>query len=228
MLRQARILDSVIQEFIEGETQTILDVSCGIGTQSIGLAKKGYQVAASDISIKAIEQAKKESTRHKVEIEFQVVDMRMVWEEFQKQFDILIACDNSIPHLQTNDEIFKAFKQFYKCIRPGGGCIVTVRNYSEIDREPGTKMMYPRLVHPMPDGQIILFDVWDFYTEDHYEITIYLIEDRANEIRTKAIRGGKYYCVGVSTLEKLFLDAGFRNVKVMNDRFFQPLILALK
>ena len=57
MMRQASALDSIIQEFIVGEKQTLLDVACGIGTQCIGLAKKGYHVFASDISENEIEHA---------------------------------------------------------------------------------------------------------------------------------------------------------------------------
>ncbi|RLC12898.1 MAG: hypothetical protein DRI24_16775 [Deltaproteobacteria bacterium] len=40
---------------------SILDVSCGFGTQSLGLAKLGYQVTVSDISAKAIDRAREEA-----------------------------------------------------------------------------------------------------------------------------------------------------------------------
>ncbi|CAF3330392.1 unnamed protein product [Rotaria sp. Silwood2] len=39
--------------------KTILDVSCGIGTQTIGLSQKDYQLIISDISVNEIEQARK-------------------------------------------------------------------------------------------------------------------------------------------------------------------------
>jgi hypothetical protein len=45
---------------------------------------------------------------------------------------------------------------------------------------------------------------------------------------TQAIRGGRYYCVTIPTLEKLMGEAGFKKVVTLRDRFFQPLILGMK
>ena len=56
--RQARALDSIIRSEGGPEPHTILDCSCGIGTQSIGLAARGYEVAASDLSPAAVERAR--------------------------------------------------------------------------------------------------------------------------------------------------------------------------
>lgn len=72
----------------------MLDAACGIGTQSIGLAKLGYQVTSSDLSPAEVEQTQQEAIRYGVHIEVQVVDMRKVWETYQRPFDIVIACDN--------------------------------------------------------------------------------------------------------------------------------------
>ena len=225
---QAEALDGVIREFIGETSKTVLDVACGIGTQSIGLAKIGYKVTSSDLSSAEVEQARQEALRYGVQIEFQVVDMRQVWETYQKQFDVVIACDNSVPHLLDDDEILMAFRQFYKCTKSGGSCIITVRDYAQLERKDKQKQMYPRLVHPTDNGQVVMFDVWDF-DGDHYEITTYLVDDVGKSTaQTQVLRGGKYYCVEISTLEKLFTEAGFREVKTLRDRFFQPLLIAIK
>ena len=68
--KQADQLDSVIREFFPGQPQTILDAACGIGTQSIGLAQRGYQVTACDISRQELEKARKEAENHSATIEF--------------------------------------------------------------------------------------------------------------------------------------------------------------
>jgi SAM-dependent methyltransferase len=226
--RQAEALDGVIREFIGETSKTVLDVACGIGTQSIGLAKIGYKVTSSDLSSAEIELARQEALKYGVEIEFQVVDMRQVWETYQKQFDVVIACDNSVPHLLDDGEILTAFRQFYKCTKPGGCCLITLRDYAQLERKDKQKQMYPRLVHPTDNGQIVIFDVWDF-DGNCYEITTYLVDDVGMPAaQTQVLRGGKYYCVEISTLERLFVEAGFREVKTLRDRFFQPLLIAIK
>src|SRR5262245_7057356 len=52
--RQAGQLTSIIRERWGPECRTVLDVSCGIGTQALGLAQRGFLVTASDLSVGAI------------------------------------------------------------------------------------------------------------------------------------------------------------------------------
>ena len=225
---QAEALDSVIREFIGKNSGTVLDVACGIGTQSIGLAKLGYHVTASDLSSAEVEQARQEASRHGVQIEFQTADMCQAWEIQQRQFDVVIACDNAVPHLLEDGEILLAFQQFYKCTKSGGCCIISVRDYTQLERKGKHKQIYPRLVHQTDNGQVIMFDIWDF-DGDTYEITTYLVDDIGGPTaNTQVFRGGKYYCVEIPTLERLFREAGFREVNILRERFFQPLLLAKK
>lgn len=225
--RQAKILDKVIREYSQTPAKTLLDASCGIGTQSIGLARLGYEVCASDLSSGEIEKAKIEATSAGLSIDFHVADMRKVSEVFPGPFDVVISCDNSIPHLLSDADILEAFKQFFKCTKVGGLCLVSVRDYAHMERQDGKKMV-PRTVHPIEGGELLMFDVWEF-DRDQYEITIYIIEDQGeSEAITHILHGGRYYCVEISTLEKLLLKAGFREVHTLRERFFQPLIVALK
>jgi hypothetical protein len=72
-----------------------------------------------------------------------------------------------------------------------------------------------------------LFDVWDFDGE-FYEITTYVTEDRGGDVaRTRVIKGGRYWCVPITTLERLLVDAGYKRTAVLRDRFFQPLIVGM-
>lgn len=56
MLRQGQQLSALIESEWQGRRK-ILDVTCGIGTQAIGLALRGYGVTASDLSSGEIERA---------------------------------------------------------------------------------------------------------------------------------------------------------------------------
>ncbi|HET9023840.1 MAG TPA: class I SAM-dependent methyltransferase, partial [Burkholderiaceae bacterium] len=55
--KQARDLDSLIREFWGDGCRRVSDVACGIGTQTLGLAQLGYQVAGSDLCAEAIDRA---------------------------------------------------------------------------------------------------------------------------------------------------------------------------
>lgn len=224
--RQATILDEVIHEYFGKDVRSILDVACGIGTQTIGLAQKGYQLTASDISGREIEKARLEASRRNLEIDLRVADMRNLQQAFHTQFDLVIACDNAVPHLLSDAEIRRAFEQFYQVTSESGGCIISVRDYDSMER--GGRKLYPRQVHNIPQGKIVVFDCWDF-DGDFYDITMYIVEDTGESVaKTNVIRGGRYYCVSISKLEKLMKEAGFRTVVTLKDRFFQPLLIGLK
>ena len=224
--RQAEILDGVIHEYFPDWVKTILDAACGIGTQCVGLAERGYKLTASDISSSEIEEARLEAKKRNLSIDYQIVDMRYVWNHYGRQFDMVIACDNAIPHLLTEDDIQQTFEQFYQCVKPHGGVILSVRDYAKM--EHGINKLYPRQVHETTDGKIVILDHWKF-DGDFYDMTTYVIEDKGQPLaNTHVIKGGRYYCISTDRLEHLLARVGFEKVVTLHDRFFQPLILGVK
>ena len=121
-----------------------------------------------------LERAQNEALRRDLVIDFRVADMRQLWQAHQRTFDVVIACDNAIPHLLSNAEILTALEQFYCCAAPGGGCIISVRDYALMERSG--RQFYPRLIQDTSQGRAVLFDVWEF-DGDYYDLTIYVVED---------------------------------------------------
>ena len=74
--RQGDQLDSVIRELWGEGVKTILDAACGMGTQAIGLAQRGYAVLASDISAAPLERAREEAEKARPEHRLQPADFR--------------------------------------------------------------------------------------------------------------------------------------------------------
>jgi SAM-dependent methyltransferase len=224
--RQAAALDGIIREFFGPTVRTILDAACGIGTQSLGLAALGYTITASDISPVAVERARGLAQQRNLTIDFRVADMRALRAVTPQSFDIVVACDNAVPHLLTDDDIRRAFRQFHACTSPGGGCILSVRDYANLER--GGRQIHPRMVHDIPGGRLFTFDVWDF-DGDYYDLIIYAVEDRGqDEAAIHVMRGGRYYCVSIDKLEQLLKEAGFEQVIILRERFFQPVLVGLK
>jgi 2-polyprenyl-3-methyl-5-hydroxy-6-metoxy-1,4-benzoquinol methylase len=97
--RQASMLDGIIREYFSGNVKSILDAACGIGTQSIGLAQKGYVLTSSDISSREVDLARLDASKRNLNIDFIIADMRNLKQAYQTKFDLVIACDNAVPHL---------------------------------------------------------------------------------------------------------------------------------
>ena len=104
ILRQGEQLSALIKTEWP-QSKRVLDVSCGIGTQAIGLAQHGYSVTASDISANAITRAKREARARGAKAVFSVCDMRQAHEHHGNGFDVVISCDNSLPHLLTDNDL---------------------------------------------------------------------------------------------------------------------------
>lgn len=223
--RQAAMLDTLIHREATDPARHVLDASCGIGTQSLGLAQLGYSVTASDLSSGSVARAEREAAARALTIEFSVADMREAFAHHGRTFDVVLSCDNSIPHLLSDAEIRTAFDQFYHCTRPGGLCLLSVRDYAATER--GGTQVKPYGLRVEGDTRHLLLQVWDFEGE-HYDLTMYLVEDSGTEAcRTRAFRS-RYYAVPIDHLMELLREAGYEQVRRVDDQFFQPVIVGTR
>ena len=105
--RQGKVLDRIIQSQlgISRNNLSVLDCSCGIGTQAIGLALLGYNVHATDLSPKAVSRAEREAVRLGANLTFGVADFRTLNDQIKGDFDVIISCDNSLPHLLDDRDL---------------------------------------------------------------------------------------------------------------------------
>ena len=224
MQRQAAMLDSVIRE-LWGQVSTVLDASCGIGTQAIGLAQLGYDVTGSDLSPEEIDRAKQEADARNLSMDLSVADMRKAHDHHARDFDVVLSADNSVPHLLTDEDIFTAFRQFFSCTRPGGGCIVTVRDYEKEDMSK--QQVKPYGIREENEVRWLGWQVWDPHPPT-YDFTMYFVEDHGGqECRTHVMRS-TYYAIGIPRLLELMSEAGYSDVKRMDGRFFQPIIVGTR
>ena len=172
-----------------------------------------------------MERAKSEASERGLSIAFSVADMRRAFDHHQQQFDVVISCDNSIPHLLSDEDIFMAMKQFHKCTRPGGGCIITVRDYENEDLSHQQVKSYGiREEHAV---RWLLWQVWDPHPPT-YDVTMYFIQDRGEPTCTTYAYRTTYYAIGIPRLIALMQQAGFDDVQRLDDRFFQPMIIGTK
>ena len=224
MQRQASMLDSVIRE-TWGKVSTLLDVSCGIGTQALGLAQLGYDVTASDLSSEEVNRAKQEATARNLSVAFSVADMRCAHDHHAAEFDVILSADNSVPHLLSDGDILTAFQQFYACTRPKGGCIITVRDYEKEDLSK--QQVKPYGIREEDGVRWLAWQVWDPHPP-MYDVTMYFVEDRGESKCQTHVMRSTYYAIGIPRLIELMTEAGFASVYRTDDSFFQPIIIGTR
>jgi len=221
--RQATQLTEIIRNEWGLGIDAVLDVSCGIGTQAIGLSQCGFRVTASDLSCEEISRAKREASARNLDIAFSVCDMREAYQHHGGGYDLVISCDNSIPCLLSDDDILAAMREMSACLRPGGGCLITVRDYDREERGKG--IVKPHGARDVGDTRNVVFQVWDF-DGDYYDLTMYFVEENrtSKTVQTHAMRS-RYYAISPSKVVTLMEEAGFAAVKRLDDGFYQPVLI---
>src|SRR5262244_3753516 len=126
--QQGTELASLIGEHWGPGARTVLDAAVGIGTQALGLLPLGFRVAGSDLSHAAIQRARREAAARRLSLPCLVADFRALPVR-AASVDVVIVCDNALAHLDTPQEIATALGECFRCARPGGGCLVSMRDY---------------------------------------------------------------------------------------------------
>ena len=223
--RQGAALDRLIRNRL-ANARDVLDCSCGIGTQSIGLASLGYRVKGTDISERSLERARIEAARLGLEVPFAQCDFRDLG-PVEGTFDVVISCDNAIPHLLTEEDVARVFRAMRSKLRPGGLLIITVRDYDQelVDR-PATAT--PQ-INPGPPRQVLVrLHDWDAPRSPMYTIHLLVLTEgptgwKVNHYSTR------YRAIGREALKLAAEHGGFTQVRWNEGNdvgFHQPVMTA--
>lgn len=214
LIAQGRQLDALIQRFSSKPVESILDCTCGIGTQCIGLARQGYRVTGTDISRKSIARAKGEASRFEVDINFAVADIRALDTVVTDHFDCVISCDNSLPALLSAGDVRSGIRQMYQRLESSGICIISLRDYRQIFKEK--KRFHPRQVHETGAGRTVVFDLWDYPEEDIVVFNVfYLREGPAGwDVATRKM---VYRAIYEETLVGVLAGTGFSDIEIIRE-----------
>jgi SAM-dependent methyltransferase len=220
--RQADVLAPLLTQRWGGGVRHVLDAAVGIGTQAIGLASRGFQVVGSDLAAAAVMRARREAELRELILPVVCADFRSL--PFSDgSADVVLVCDNALPHLLSLPEISIALAELRRCVRPGGGCLISMRDYTS-PRAPGTVEVRPYGTREWKGAQYFAEQEWR-WEGSTYQL---LIRIRPVDVGGK---GGSlevettYLAVPVDKVRALMVDAGFTDVQRLDGLYYQPLLL---
>jgi 2-polyprenyl-3-methyl-5-hydroxy-6-metoxy-1,4-benzoquinol methylase len=221
---QASIFGPLIERH-RREKLRILDCACGIGTQSLGLAKRGHTVIGADLSPAVIARARREASARAISAAFQIADMRDLSTVAEEPFHAAIAVDNALPHLSEQD-IARTAHSIAAKLRPGGLFVASIRDYDELLQQRPS--MQPPAFYTDNGRRRIVHQVWDWVDDRTYTLHLYITrETESGWVARHAV--STYRALLRVELSDILSHAGFVDIEwLMPDEsgFYQPIILA--
>jgi glycine/sarcosine N-methyltransferase len=229
IIGQSEVLDNLIREQTgKGPPLRLYDCSCGIGTQALGLAARGYQVHATDLSPKSVERAQTEASKRGLDMTFGVADFRTLAAQVDGEFDVVIACDNSLPHLLTDNELAQAAENIYAKAAPGGLLLASIRDYDAIIQEKPTSV--PVRINGEGKNRRVVFQIWDWLPEsDRYTVNHFILNQPEHDQWTMKYHVTTYRALTRDTMSNAFEQAGFTAIQwhmPENSGYYQPVMTA--
>jgi ubiquinone/menaquinone biosynthesis C-methylase UbiE len=123
-----RTIEKTLKKY---RVKTVLDLTCGTGSQVFWLAKHGYEVIGSDINTNMLKIAKNKAKKEKLGIKFCKGDIRSTR---IGKFDAVITIFNSVGHL-TKLDFEKAIRNIHENLNDGGLYIFDIFNLSYLMKD---------------------------------------------------------------------------------------------
>jgi 2-polyprenyl-3-methyl-5-hydroxy-6-metoxy-1,4-benzoquinol methylase len=207
----------------------VLDCACGIGTQALGLARAGYAVEGTDLSNAEIERAKAEAAARHLDIAFRVDDMRQLRTSSLGAFGVVLAFDNALPHLDSDEDVQTALSAMRDRLCPGGRLFLSLRDYGPLmEQRPG---MRPPAMFSDEGRRRIVHQVWDWQDERRYTVHIFITRQLLNDRWATSHFVGHLRAIAPWEVAAHAEQVGFRQVQVLSPEetgYYQPIVAAIR
>ncbi len=159
--------------------RAVLDASCGTGINAAVLARRGFDVWATDGSEAMIEEAAARFRREQLAIPVR----RCLWADLPgtlaERFDIVLCVGNSLVHAAGRDAMVEALTGLRRMARPGGHVAIDSRNWEKLHAERRIVRVANRAV-ARHGRRCLSFYAWEIpgrLQDEHVAHIVFVFED---------------------------------------------------
>lgn len=129
--RQKKFLAEIFSNASVPAGATVLDCTCGIGTQLIALLQEGYNACGSDISDGQIARCRKELAERGLAAPLYTGDVCALTDFITSDYDVVISCGNSLPLVGSEESFTNALEAINSVLKPGGLLLLTLVDHTQ-------------------------------------------------------------------------------------------------
>jgi cyclopropane fatty-acyl-phospholipid synthase-like methyltransferase len=197
-----RELDFIVQYFNLQTGTRVLDIMCGYGRHSIGLARKGMNVTAVDNLLDYVEEIQKIGLAEKLSLE--PIQSDILGFRSSGKFDLAICMGNSLNFFKEEDGV-KLMKMVADCLNRGGHFLINTWSLAEIViKNFNEKSWSYEGDYKLLNDSVFLFNPTRIETE------FIMIDKNGNTEIKQSID----YIFSYSEMQKMLNSAGFEMEKV--------------
>lgn len=119
--------------FKEGES--ILDIGAGTGNMAIALAEKGFNVTAVEPEEKMAQDILAKARTKEVSVHVHTYTMQQI-DQLEGDFNGIVCVGNTLPHLQSLEEIEDFLEKCYRKLRGDGKLLIQTVNFEKFLANP--------------------------------------------------------------------------------------------
>lgn len=110
----------------------VLDSACGIGADAMALARRGFDVTASDASASMVAEARRRCAQAGLPVEVTQSTWQDLPDRVPGRFDLVLCLGNAIVHTATRPAMIASLEGLRHVLGPGGVLVVDSRNWEHL------------------------------------------------------------------------------------------------
>ncbi len=190
----------------------ILDCACGIGTDALTLARRGFSVQGTDSSLGMVEQARERARYEELDISFTHLSWTDLTKAFRQEFDVVFCTGNAIGHCRDKEEMLASLRGIRGTLKKKGLLVLDSRNWEKLHAE---KPRFTTFGVRVRNGvRCIPLYVWNFpcQWQDEHLIEVVLIFEEDGRVYQR------HYSITYHQISHLELcdrlkEVGFKNIQ---------------
>jgi ubiquinone/menaquinone biosynthesis C-methylase UbiE len=194
---------------------TVLDLACGTGTIACLLARRGYQVTATDGSEEMLTQAMTKAAALEENAPLFVLQA-MPKLHLPEPVDAVVSTLDSLNYLTREKDLRETFCRVYRCLKPGGQFIFDVNTPYKLRRMNGQMYM---------DETEDSFCVWRTFFSERTQCCTYqvdLFHQRSDGAWDRDFEEHRERAWTEEQLRAFLSEAGFDKTTVTGDLAMRP------